>query len=79
MLAVSLRAVVMNANHAAVIIGEHVLRFGLEGPSRLSPISAELGKGRLAALAVAGLRDFGLTMRNRLRWGPIESGLIRTH
>ena len=40
-LAVSLRAVVMNANHAAVIIGEHVLQFGLEGLSRLAPIPAE--------------------------------------
>ena len=27
----------------------------------------EKATGRLAALAVAGLRDFGLAMRNRLR------------
>jgi hypothetical protein len=36
-LAVSLRVVVVNADHAAVIICKQVLQLGLEGPSRLLP------------------------------------------
>src|SRR3990172_12560357 len=52
-LAFSFRAVVMNADHAPVIICKHVPQFGLKGASRLLPIPAELGKDRLAALAVA--------------------------
>src|ERR1035441_8709057 len=47
-LAVPLSAVVTNANHAAVITRKQVLQRGLERASRLSPVPAELGKGRLA-------------------------------
>jgi hypothetical protein len=47
-LAVPLSAVVINANHAAVITRKQVLQRGLERASRLSPVPAELGKGRLA-------------------------------
>ena len=53
LLAVSLRSVVMNADHAAVIICKHVMQCGLEGPSRLPHQPAEVGKGRLAAVVVA--------------------------
>jgi hypothetical protein len=52
-LTVSLSAVVMHADHAAVVIFNHVSQFGVEGPSRLAPLPAELGKGRLAPLVVA--------------------------
>ena len=45
-LAASLPAVVMNADHATVITLEQVLQLGLEGPSRLLPQPAEVGKGR---------------------------------
>jgi hypothetical protein len=37
LLAAPLRAVVMNADHAAVVTLEQVLQCGLEGPSRLPP------------------------------------------
>ena len=54
LLAVSLPAAAMNADHAAVIICEQVLQFGLEGPSRLLSQPAEVGKAPVAALVVAG-------------------------
>jgi hypothetical protein len=52
-LAVPLSAVVMNADHAAVIALEQVLQCGLKGPSRPTHVSAELRKGRLPAAVVA--------------------------
>jgi len=45
-LAVPLRGVVMNADHAAVITLQHLKQSGLEGPSRLTPIPAESGEDR---------------------------------
>jgi len=42
-LATPLGGVVMNADHPPVITLEHVQQCGLEGPSRLTPIPAELG------------------------------------
>jgi hypothetical protein len=53
-LAVSLRAVVMNADHAAIIICKHVPQLCPEAPSRLPAIPAELDKARLATLVVSG-------------------------
>src|SRR3990172_6896288 len=55
-IAAPLCAVVMNADHAAVITLEQVLQCGLEGPSRLLPQPAEVGEGRVAALVVASER-----------------------
>ena len=52
-LAASLRRVLMNADHAPVIICKHVQQFGLECASRLLPKAAEVGKDRIAALVVA--------------------------
>ena len=43
-LAVALASVVMNGHHAALVAPEHLLQIGLEGPLRLTPIPAELGK-----------------------------------
>ena len=52
-LAVSHPTVVMNADHAAVIICKDVPQFGLEGAFRLLPIPGELGKDRVSAHVVA--------------------------
>ena len=52
-LATPLGGVAMNADHPAVITLEQVQQCGLEGPSGLTPVPAELGKDRIAALAVA--------------------------
>jgi len=57
-LAVPLRAVVMNADHAAVVTLEQVPQCGLEGPSRLPHQAAEVGKGRL----VTGAPLFGASV-----------------
>ncbi len=54
MLAVALRGVVMNADYPAVIVGQHALQAGSEDPSCLARLAAEVAKGRLAALVVAG-------------------------
>jgi len=53
-LAAPFRAIVMHADHAAALTLEHILQGGLEGPPRISPIAAKLGKGRLATHMVAG-------------------------
>ena len=52
--AVSLRAVVMNADHVAVIIGSQVPQLRPEGPSRLPSQLAEVGERRLTAFVVTG-------------------------
>src|SRR6266567_2968590 len=44
--------IVMYGDHAALVSCKHVPQFGPEGRSRILPIPAELGKDRLAALAV---------------------------
>src|SRR5512144_2503594 len=44
----------MNADHVTLIVRRHGTQFGPEGSSRLLSQLAEVGKGRLAALVVAG-------------------------
>jgi hypothetical protein len=45
---------VTHADHPTIITYQHALQCGLEGPTCLSRIPAELGNGRLAALVIAG-------------------------
>jgi hypothetical protein len=52
-LAVSLRAVALNADHPLVIC-KQVLQVGPKSPSRLLSQPAEKGETRVAALVVAG-------------------------
>src|SRR3974390_1660112 len=52
--AVSLGAVVMNGNHAAIVTFEHIQQVGPEGSAGLAAIAAELSEDRVATPAVAG-------------------------
>src|SRR2546423_13619760 len=53
-LAVSIRGAALDADDAVVIICKQALQFGPEGAARLLPQLAEVRKGCLAALVVAG-------------------------
>ena len=54
--AIALRAVVMNADHAAIITLGQTLQRGPEGPTRLPSEPTEVGDHRLAANVVASKR-----------------------
>src|SRR5919204_4644352 len=55
-LAVSLRDVVMDADRAAVLVGEHALQIGPERAARLGRVAAETGEDGLPSDGVAGER-----------------------
>src|SRR5436190_15096015 len=53
-LSVSLRDVVVNPDHAALLIREHALQIGPEGAARLGHVAAETGEDGLPSDDVAG-------------------------
>src|SRR5581483_11423432 len=55
-LAVSLRDVVVDAEHAVVLVGEHALQLDPEGAARLGQVAAETGDDGLPPDDVAGER-----------------------
>src|SRR5919198_3466273 len=55
-LAVALGDVVMDADHAAVLVGEHALQIGPERAARLGHVAAETGEDSLPSDDVSGER-----------------------